>query len=156
MLAGLSLDDFINSDRESAADDSVYDEDGADLDEGDDGNAEDDDDDAGDESAAKKHKKALDKLATSDPEFYKFLSENDRELLEFDTSDSDSEAGGQIHKPPPTEALEAASDESDFEDEESAAKRPANVITQRMVDKWQQQLQGDKYESINCSDLGIT
>ena len=81
----------------------------------------------------------------SDPEFYQFLSENDRELLEFDTSDSeDEERGGEVHKPPRPDELEVGSDESDFEDEESSAKRQSNVVTQSMVDEWQQKLQGSK------------
>lgn len=56
---------------------------------------------------AKKHKLDLQKLKETDPEFFSFLKENDRELLEFDDSDeeqSDSEDEDKLHKPP--EALE--------------------------------------------------
>nr|CAG4636846.1 EOG090X02MG [Ceriodaphnia reticulata]SVE72822.1 EOG090X02MG [Ceriodaphnia reticulata] len=96
-------------------------------------------------TAVKKHKKTLDKLKNTDPEFYQFLSENDRELLEFGSSDSeDDERGGQFHELPNPEELEVGSDESDFEDKESAFKRQKNVITQSMVDKWQQELQDPK------------
>nr|CAG4641530.1 EOG090X02MG [Eurycercus lamellatus] len=118
---------------------------GGEADEESDGEEEREEDSEDDtESAAKKHKKTLEKLKNSDPEFYQFLSENDRELLEFDTSDSEDERGGEVHKPPQPDELEVGSDESDFEDEQSAAKRQPNVITQVMVDKWQQQLQEPK------------
>ena len=95
-------------------------------------------------------KEALQRLAkfgkNTDPEFYQFLSENDRELLEFGSSDSeDDERGGEIHELPKPEELEVGSDESDFEDKESSVKRQGNVITQSMVDKWQQELQDLKY-----------
>ncbi len=69
------------------------------------------------------------KLAEKDPEFYKFLQDNDKELL-ANLSDSDSDEGGgggggggesddgeeeedALHRPP--ESLEVASDESDFD-----------------------------------------
>ena len=97
------------------------------------------------EVSAKEHKKTLSKLKESDPEFYQFLSENDRALLEFDSSDSDEEErGGQVHELPKPDELEVASDDSDFEDKESTVKRASNVITQAMVDKWQLELKNPK------------
>ena len=172
--AAVSLEEFINSNSENDSDgeddsgsddasDGDFDEEMSGEEAGDEGDEEDDGKEAGededhsdeeeedegssggeddDQLAAKKHKKTLEKLKSSDPEFYKFLSENDKELLEFDTSDSEDETGGQVHKP--SSDLEEASDDSDFEDKESAEKRAANVITQAMVDEWQQQLQSDK------------
>ncbi len=123
------------------------DEEDADMDEGDEEDEDSEEESDEDENTAvKKHKKTLDKLKNTDPEFYQFLSENDRELLEFGSSDSeDDERGGQLHELPKPEELEVGSDESDFEDKESSAKRQGNVITQSMVDKWQQELQDPKY-----------
>lgn len=74
---------------------------------------------SGDESAedeAAKHKKDLEKLKVSDPEFYKFLQENDKKLLQFNVSDDeedDTEQTEDVHIP--SENLDVASDESDFE-----------------------------------------
>lgn len=51
----------------------------------------------------KSHKKSLAKLQQTDPEFYKFLKENDKKLLEYsseeeETKESDEE--GTVYKPP--------------------------------------------------------
>lgn len=67
---------------------------------------------------AERHKKDLEKLKKSDPEFYKFLQDNDKKLLQFGLSDEENEEDEEqreekVHKP--NENLEVASDESDFE-----------------------------------------
>lgn len=41
----------------------------------------------------KEHKKALKNLANTDPEFYKFLKQNDKKLLEFEDSEDENERG---------------------------------------------------------------
>ncbi|XP_046458250.1 nucleolar complex protein 2 homolog [Daphnia pulex] len=153
--AGEEIESEVDEEDEEDDEDDEIDEEDEDMDEADEDDEEmdeadeDSEDESGDESddntAVKKHKKTLDKLKNTDPEFYQFLSENDRELLEFGSSDSeDDERGGQLHELPKPEELELGSDESDFEDKESAAKRQKNVITQSMVDKWQQELQDPK------------
>lgn len=69
-----------------------------------------------DEDEAAKHKKDLVRLKQSDPEFYKYLQENDKKLLQFNLSDDEDYNtlnDEEIHKP--SETLDVASDESDFE-----------------------------------------
>lgn len=71
----------------------------------------------------KSHKQSLNKLKEIDPDFYKFLEENDKKLLNFNISDSeaedndaddddDEEKEDSVHKP--SDDLEVASDEDDF------------------------------------------
>jgi nucleolar complex protein 2 len=54
----------------------------------------------------KDHKKSLQKVLESDPDFFSFLRENDAELLNFDPEDSDDE------------------DEDEDEDEDQGLHRP--------------------------------
>lgn len=106
------------------------------------------------------------KLKEIDPEFYKFLEQNDKKLLKFnpddendgeeegsdnDESDNDGENGdddddddgeNNLHKP--LDTLELASDESDFEDENNPKPRKANTVTLKLLKQWQGELQQDK------------
>ncbi|KAI1091526.1 Noc2-domain-containing protein [Rostrohypoxylon terebratum] len=83
-------------------------------------------------------KDAMDALAEDDPEFYKFLKENDPEALEFDDADlaevdelSASEEEDQPKKKRKKEKKQAKAD--DDEDEEVTAE---NELTQSMVARW--------------------
>ncbi|KAK6645263.1 hypothetical protein RUM43_001539 [Polyplax serrata] len=89
----------------------------------------------------KSHKKDLSNLKKSDPEFYKYLEENDEDLLNFEDSDASSDEE-KVHKPP--DELEVASDESDYEpdDEVRQKKGKGNKVTKEMVNQWQRKLQG--------------
>lgn len=92
------------------------------------------------------HKKSLEKLQETDPEFYKFLQENDKKLLKFDISDDEDEDGedeeNKVHVP--SSDLEVASDESDFEAEDEEKVEDKRTITLKMLKKWQVDIQTDK------------
>lgn len=101
------------------------------------------------------HKASLDKLKNTDPEFYKFLQENDKKLLEFNISDSEDEEetdvnDQRLHKPG---ELEIASDESDYEDEDDEKLEDGSqkVITLKMIKNWEVALKTDKTnKTIGC------
>nr|CAD7455027.1 unnamed protein product [Timema tahoe] len=93
------------------------------------------------------HKHSLKKLKNTDPEFYKFLEENDKNLLQFSVSDSESdqdEEDDKIHVPP--DKLEVGSDESDYEEGGDLKKSKGETvqITLKMVSAWREQLVVDK------------
>ncbi|KAJ8391943.1 hypothetical protein AAFF_G00084140 [Aldrovandia affinis] len=87
------------------------------------------------------HKDQLSRLKNRDPEFYKFLEENDRSLLNFDDTDSSEDEEESKYHTLPSQLEEASSDEG--EDEENAKvkkskKASAEVIkvTEKMVEEW--------------------
>ncbi|NXU46679.1 NOC2L protein, partial [Drymodes brunneopygia] len=90
---------------------------------------------------ASEHKDQLSRLKDRDPEFYKFLEENDRKLLDFDASDS-SEEEEALHRPPDT--LEEASDEDDEDEEQEKVKRKKVSlinVSLKMVEEWKKAAQ---------------
>lgn len=107
-----------------------------------------------DEKSLKKSLKNLDK---TDPELFKFLEKNDKELLSFTMGKHDdeekvkdkneeSEDDGEVHVPIPMDELEVASDESDYEpdDDEPKSSHGKRSITLKMLREWQSNLQAEE------------
>lgn len=95
-----------------------------------------------DEDEVEAHKKSLQKLKDTDPEFYKFLEENDKKLLKFDVSDEETDEEEKTHVP--SGELEVASDESDFEAEDGETVENKGAVTLKLLKKWQNDIQTDK------------
>ena len=95
------------------------------------------------------NKEYLATLEEKDPEFHKFLQENDQQLLEFDDDDDDDdERGSGAHNLPEGE-LEVASDESDFEldedDDEEQGKgqkrTSASKVSSKKIEEWEKKIE---------------
>ncbi|KAI4373698.1 hypothetical protein MLD38_011794 [Melastoma candidum] len=80
---------------------------------------------------ARKHMEELRRLAKKDPEFFEFLKENDRELLEFDADEVDQSGASELGDE------ELVVDDATAVSEIVEAKKPSNnVITDAMVESW--------------------
>ncbi|TFY76896.1 hypothetical protein EWM64_g7117 [Hericium alpestre] len=129
-LKGMSVDDFLGGGFIDEDDEDVV-SDAEGLDEDEEGEDEDEEgldddhsfasvDDLEDEGV--NHLEELSKLAEKDPEFYKYLQENDRELLDFD----------------PNAIEEDSEEEAEEDDAMETDKIP--VLTKQVLQKWQKAL----------------
>ena len=107
-LEEMDIDEFLDASDDDEEDDDDEDDESSEDDDSDDEDEE-DNDDAKTREEMKQHKKHLESLKETDPEFYEYLQQEDKELLEFDddeeddseekqkkdeSSESDSEKGG--------------------------------------------------------------
>ncbi|KAJ7619529.1 Noc2-domain-containing protein [Roridomyces roridus] len=133
----MTVDDFLGGNFMDDSDEEV--EDDEDMEDDGDSEDEEEEDFADDASfaeldeldeAGEAHMMELSKLAEKDPEFYKYLQENDKELLDFDANtgvQDDSDDEGQ-----------AAEAEEDDPMGEEAQKMP--ILTTAILQKWQKSL----------------
>jgi len=107
-LEEMDIDEFLDASDDDEEDEDDEDDESSEDDDSDDEDEE-DNDDAKTREEMKQHKKHLESLKETDPEFYEYLQQEDKELLEFDddeeddseekqkkdeSSESDSEKGG--------------------------------------------------------------
>lgn len=100
------------------------------------------DSDSGDDVDA--HKEQLAALSEKDPEFYKYLKENDAELLDFaedaDLAEIDALSASEDEEETPRKKKKAKKDaeESDDDDEGTSG---TNEVTKALVEKWRSSME---------------
>eukprot|EP00079_Xenopus_tropicalis_P037743 XP_017951514.1 PREDICTED: nucleolar complex protein 2 homolog isoform X3 [Xenopus tropicalis] len=100
---------------------------------------------------ASEHKDQLSRLKEKDPEFYRFLEDNDRKLLDFNDSDSSDEESGAHQLPDHLEMQEMSGEEDhvdEGENKEEAQKKKKKkleqiIVTIKMVEKWKSEAKTD-------------
>uniref|UniRef100_A0A6I8RJ18 NOC2-like nucleolar associated transcriptional repressor n=1 Tax=Xenopus tropicalis TaxID=8364 RepID=A0A6I8RJ18_XENTR len=98
---------------------------------------------------ASEHKDQLSRLKEKDPEFYRFLEDNDRKLLDFNDSDSSDEESGAHQLPDHLEEMSGEEDHVDEgENKEEAQKKKKKkleqiIVTIKMVEKWKSEAKTD-------------
>ncbi|CAJ1085389.1 nucleolar complex protein 2 homolog isoform X2 [Xyrichtys novacula] len=90
---------------------------------------------------ASEHKEQLSRLKNKDPEFYKFLQENDQTLLNFDDTDSSEDEDEEKYHKLPSKLEDASSDDDEDEGDQEATKKSKKAVeaikvTDKMVEDW--------------------
>uniref|UniRef100_A0A672G9N1 Uncharacterized protein n=1 Tax=Salarias fasciatus TaxID=181472 RepID=A0A672G9N1_SALFA len=97
--------------------------------------------DSADESDGEAPENAKKKGKSKDPEFYKFLQDNDQTLLNFDDTDSSEDEDEKKYHQLPSALEEASSADEDEEGAQKSSKKAKNKdeaikITDKMVEEW--------------------
>ncbi|KAJ5378565.1 hypothetical protein N7509_011684 [Penicillium cosmopolitanum] len=96
-----------------------------------------DNDDASDADAFDEHKDQLEALKEKDPEFYKYLKENDADLLDF-TNHGDLSEVDELSEGEPVEEEGPAKKKKKSKKNEEEDKEPEeNTLTIPMIQKWE-------------------
>ncbi|KAG5457227.1 MAG: hypothetical protein BJ554DRAFT_2814 [Olpidium bornovanus] len=112
---------------------SVLDDDGENLDE------HGDEDEHSDEDDVARHKRQLEDLKQVDPDFYKYLQENDQELLDFDFDGESEDSGEEDEEGSDGEggADRAAGARDKKAERKEKATKETREITNDVLDRWQ-------------------
>ncbi|KAH4169832.1 hypothetical protein HBI06_069970 [Parastagonospora nodorum] len=98
------------------------------------------DSDSGDDAEA--HKGQLADLQKKDPEFYKYLKDNDAELLDFaedaDLAEIDALSASEDEATPRKKKKKAVEADSDEDDEEATT---GNEVTKKIIKKWKSSME---------------
>ncbi|KAA8575151.1 hypothetical protein MFRU_002g02640 [Monilinia fructicola] len=98
------------------------------------------DDDDNDEGLTGMSKSAMDALAEKDPEFYKYLKENDPEALDFDDdadfAEVDELSGEEDEQPQKKKQKKSKKAKEEVAEEEEEEEEDASEVTKAMVKKW--------------------
>ncbi|KAK3518878.1 hypothetical protein QTP70_014952 [Hemibagrus guttatus] len=89
-------------------------------------------------SKVSQHKDQLSRLKERDPEFFKYLQDNDRSLLNFDDTDSSEDEEEEKYHTLPSQLEDASSDEEVDEKDEKATK--STKVTAKMIENWKKAL----------------
>ncbi|KAL7753903.1 Nucleolar Complex 2 protein [Sorochytrium milnesiophthora] len=111
------------------------------------------DDRAAVKTSAETHKRQLDDLRNQQPEFYKYLMENDQSLLDFDMSDGEDNAEGDEDEDGMVDGDSEEGDDDDDDDEESepvskqsrkADAKPTHELGKEQISKWTAELEKNR------------